>query len=397
MASKYFRSQQAAFDTFCAVVPAPHGLIRDLSKHVTRGRLTRHHDLATDPAQHRLVQLRFGSPAAMLHVFATVKHPDSDDPTLLLETLIMKRLFVFITTGLLIGSLPIPAAGAQLTSGEYFVTQSWSQEKKFHRPYYVRVPKGISDLNKGEQRKYPVFVLLHGGGGTAKRAMRRHLKQYPTIAKNYVMVFPNGYRNSWNIVSERSKADDRGFIEAIIEHLATYDNVQRNNFTIMGNSNGAALANQMAIESRLPNIRNYLTGVSQLNVFQHDGRNFKAQGANNDYQTFATPLAGKRLMNISGADDHTVPYRGGPSGIIPARGGRLEFIDAEESIFLWAKAMGYGGNKLSRPSRIAGKLEIYSYLDGDVVHYKVNGSAHGATRMIDEKILLTFIERMPAD
>ena len=81
------------------------------------------------------------------------------------------------------------------------------------------------------------------------------------------MVFPDGYLKSWNIVSERSKADDRSFIETIVTKLCAYDNVQKDNFTIMGNSNGAALVNQLAIECRLPNIRNYVTGVSPLNVF----------------------------------------------------------------------------------------------------------------------------------
>ena len=55
------------------------------------------------------------------------------------------------------------------------------------------------------------------------------------------MVFAQGYRESWNIVSERSKADDRGFIEAIVLKLATFKNVDSNDFTIMGVSNGAAL------------------------------------------------------------------------------------------------------------------------------------------------------------
>ncbi len=66
------------------------------------------------------------------------------------------------------------------------------------------------------------------------------LRRHPTLAARYVMVFPDGYLKSWNIVSERSKADDRGFIEAIVEKLSAYNNVQKDNFTIMGSSNGAA-------------------------------------------------------------------------------------------------------------------------------------------------------------
>jgi len=56
--------------------------------------------------------------------------------------------------------------------------------------------------------------------------------------------------------------------------LAKTENVDPGSFTIMGASNCAALVNQLAIESKLPRIRNYISGVSQLNVWQYDGTYF---------------------------------------------------------------------------------------------------------------------------
>jgi poly(3-hydroxybutyrate) depolymerase len=277
-------------------------------------------------------------------------------------------------------------ANGKLSSGEYSIRQSWSQEQDFPRPYQVNVPANP------DNRKLPVLIFLHGNGGNARSAMSGFLKQHPTMARRYVMVFPNGYLKSWNISAERSKADDRRFIEAIVEKLAAYENVQSDNFTIMGNSNGAALANQLAIESRLPNIRNYVTAVSPLNVLQHDGRNFKAKGDDNSYEAVATPRTGARIMNISGTEDHLIPYAGGPSPAIPAKNGKLGFVAAEESIFLWAKAMGYQGEKLKKPSSPVGKLEIFSYLDGAIIHYKALGEGHGAAGAIDEVTLLRFLE-----
>jgi poly(3-hydroxybutyrate) depolymerase len=277
-------------------------------------------------------------------------------------------------------------ANGKLSSGEYSIRQSWSQEQDFPRPYQVNVPANP------DNRKLPVLIFLHGNGGNARSAMSGFLKQHPTMARRYVMVFPDGYLKSWNISAERSKADDRRFIEAIVEKLAAYENVQSDNFTIMGNSNGAALANQLAIESRLPNIRNYVTAVSPLNVLQHDGRNFKAKGDDNSYEAVATPRTGARIMNISGTEDHLIPYAGGPSPAIPAKNGKLGFVAAEESIFLWAKAMGYQGEKLKKPSSPVGKLEIFSYLDGAIIHYKALGEGHGAAGAIDEVTLLRFLE-----
>jgi poly(3-hydroxybutyrate) depolymerase len=294
--------------------------------------------------------------------------------------------FIVVLTTVLVTSSPIVAVGQQMKSGEYSVTQSWSQEQAYKRPYYVSVP------DRADQKKLPVFIFLHGNGGNAKGAMNGFMRRHRAMAAKYVMVFPDGYQRSWNIVSERSKADDRGFIEAIVKHVATYDNVQPDNFNIMGNSNGAALVNQLAIETKLPNIRNYVSAASPLNVYQHDGENFKAKGDDNNYASMAEPMAGKRLMNISGTNDRLIPYHGGPSKVIPAKAGKLGFIDAEESIFLWAKQMGYTGHKLSKPSRIEGKLAMFSYLGGDVIHYKVIDEGHGASRAISEKILLDFLE-----
>ena len=291
-------------------------------------------------------------------------------------------LFIVLASPLAPGSQLL---AEQIASGEYSVTQSWSQEQNYERLYFVRVP------DHDDQEKFPVFIFLHGNGGNARRSMDRFLRSHPTMARKYVTVFAEGYQKSWNIVSERSKADDRGFIEEIVRKLATFENLQADNFSIMGNSNGAALVNQMAIETKLPNIRNYVSAVSPLNVFQHDGEHFKAKGEDNNYRQIANPELGKRLLNISGTEDKLVPYRGGPSKVIPAKDGKLAFVDAEESVFLWAQQMGARGKKLVDPRR-EGNLEIFSYLDGNVVHIKVTGAGHGAGGMISERRLLAFLE-----
>ncbi|MBM81633.1 MAG: hypothetical protein CMJ78_13725 [Planctomycetaceae bacterium] len=296
------------------------------------------------------------------------------------------KQFLPLLVAIVLGSICTHAIAEDLTSGEYFVTQTWSQETDFRRPFFVNVP------NQRQEAELPVFIFLHGNGGNAKGAMNGFLRRNRELAAQYITVFPNGYRASWNISAERSKADEVVFIEAIVKRLAKYENVSSNEFSIMGNSNGAALVNQLMIESKLPNVRNFISGVSPLNVFQHDGMNFRAKGKDNNYKEIAKPMVGKRLMNISGTEDRLIPYRGGPSRVIPAKGGKLGFVDAEESIFLWAKQMGYKGKKLSKPSRVEGKLGVFSYLDGDVIHYKVVGGGHGATGAISEQKLLKFLK-----
>ncbi|MFT7516109.1 MAG: poly(3-hydroxybutyrate) depolymerase [Candidatus Omnitrophota bacterium] len=270
-------------------------------------------------------------------------------------------------------------------SGEYFVTQSWLQETDFKRPYLVNVPK------EAHSESRPVLIFLHGNGGNAKGAMRGFMHRNKTLSVTCILVFAQGYKESWNIVSERAQSDDLGFIETIVTTLGTFDNVQKETFTIMGSSNGAALANQIAIETKLPQIKNYVCMVSHLNGYQHDGKHFKAKGADNNYTAIALPMTGKRILNISGDSDDLVPYKGGPSKAIPAKGGRLTFVDAEQSIFLWARHFGYTGEKLIEPTAIKGQLEMFSYLDGDVVHYKAVGSRHNAGGALTEELLLEFL------
>lgn len=290
----------------------------------------------------------------------------------------------FLIGFIALGGVPL-SASERLESGRYAVVQSWSQEQDFPRPYYVQVP------DHAQQEKHPVFIFLHGNGGSAEGALKGLSRKLENIAKNYIMVFPQGYANSWNIVSERSEADDRGFIEAIVTQLATYDNVQADRFTIMGSSNGAALVNQLAIECRLPNVRNYITAVSPLNAYQHDGSDFRAKGEDNNYRQVVQPMTGKRLLNLSGTQDRLVPYHGGPSPVIPAKDGKMAFVDAEESTFKWAQRMGYRGDRLNQPSSVDGQLEFFRYLDGDVVHVKVNDEGHGAMRAVDEGVLIDFL------
>ena len=300
----------------------------------------------------------------------------------------MSRLFTFFT--LLIPALPAigfaqPPSPSEITSGRYTVTQTWPQEKDYERPYYVHVP------NRPSRKRLPVFVFLHGNGGRAERAMAGMMNRLKTIASTHIMVFPEGYERSWNIVSERSKADDTAFIEAIVTRLANYPNVAPDRFTIMGNSNGAALVNQLAIESKLPNIRNLITAVSPLNVYQHNGKGFRARGRANRYMRIVRPLTGRKLLNISGTEDRLVPYRGGPSPVIPGKGAKLAFVNAEESAFLWARHMGHKGGRLIQPTRSDGKLEFFEYLGGQIIHIRVNGEGHGAAGALSEKVLLDFI------
>ena len=290
---------------------------------------------------------------------------------------------LFYSIALLLGSHLVGFA-LELESGSYTINQDWSQEQDYERSYFVHVPESVEPL--------PLFIFLHGNGGNAERSMQSFTRRYKGLSKRYNMVFAQGYLKSWNIVSERSKAPDREFIEAIVTELAEYSNVKASGAVLMGSSNGAALVNQFAVETKLDHFSHYITVVSQLNAWQHDGIAFKAKGRHNNYTESVVPLKGKCLMNVSGANDQLVPYAGGPSKGIRAKSGKLAFVDAERSTFLWAQHYGYEGEQLSQPSESSEVMDTFSYLDGTVIHCKMNTRAHNAGGALTEVMLLEFLD-----
>ena len=98
-------------------------------------------------------------------------------------------------------------------------------------------------------------------------------------------------------------------------------------------------------------------------------------------------------MNVSGANDKLVPYAGGPSKGIRAKDGKLAFVDAERSAFLWAQHYGYKGEQLNQPSESSEEMNVFSYLDGVVVHYKMKTRAHNAGGALTEVMLLEFLNQ----
>ena len=294
-----------------------------------------------------------------------------------------KVLHLLYAIALLFGSYSVGFA-LELESGSYSINQDWSQEQGYERSYLVHAPNIVEPL--------PLFIFLHGNGGNAERSMTSFIKRYKELSKRYNIVFAQGYLKSWNIVSERSQAPDREFIEAIVAELAEYSNVQAGGAVLMGSSNGAALVNQFAVETKLDHFSHYITVVSQLNAWQHDGTAFKAKGRHNNYTESVVPLKGKCLMNVSGANDQLVPYAGGPSKGIRAKSGKLAFVDAERSAFLWAQHYGYTGEQLSQSSESSEAMDTFSYLDGAVIHYKMNTRAHNAGGGLTEAMLLEFLD-----
>ena len=258
-----------------------------------------------------------------------------------------------------------------LESGSFEIIQSWAQEENYHRLVNVAVPDTSGP--------FPVVIYLHGFGGSGNVNAINYLGDVIRVAPNgYLASTPNGQlKRSWNIGKEPSKAPDVDFIRQIIQYLKLHANVDANRITIVGSSNGGALLNRLMIELESNTFHQGVGLVSNMITNMFDGVNFRYDPSGNvQYNQSITPTTGRRMLTICGENDTTVPYNGG-TGVW-----QNQFISAQTNTFIWARHMGYEGNQLldtqGVPYSAYNDLIEYSYLDGDISHYKHLNKGHNA-------------------
>jgi len=265
-----------------------------------------------------------------------------------------------------------------LNSGVFNVVQKWSQQPLgYSREVITKVPsQGL--------KKYPVVIVLHGNGGTANSFLNKF-----NYLNNQIIIAPQGYLRSWNIKKEKSKAPDIDFIKEIVTHVKQFDNVDSENISILGSSNGSALVNQLLIEYDEPSFKKAICKVSQLNTFQYHKNKFWSQ-SDNFFNIPSVPKKGRKILCLAGSEDNVTNYKGG-EGVLG-----YFFLNAEESAYVFAKAMGYKGEKISFNLSEEGPIFFFkfSYLDGDVVHYRVEGAGHGFGSLLNDanQIIKDFLD-----
>ena len=226
----------------------------------------------------------------------------------------------------------------------------------------------------------PVVISLHGNGGDGQSAT--DIKDgNPELAATHILIGPDGPESSWNIIAEASKLDDALYIgTTLVNHLATFSNVVPT-FGLYGFSNGAALTNRILIENDDPRIAWAITDGSQLNTRQYRAGAFYVGGSDNAYTTRKAALTPRRVLQITGARDDTIPATGGPSVIPDGLGGVVNFVDWQVSANAYARAYGYTGGQASLSPDDANTAQA-SYLNGQVVavNFKSGGHVLGAAK-----------------
>ena len=176
------------------------------------------------------------------------------------------------------------------------------------RTYLVRFPLKPSSSN------YPIVFYFHGGRGTAFKFFRNLGEVHRLIDDNqFIGIFPQGFRKSWNLSLEPSKADDVAWVTEIFEEISKLRFVDSSSVYAVGISNGAGLVNKLGKETEIFN------GIAPI-VSQQTVKMLKV-----------TPHRGISVFQVNGDNDPLVPLEGGLSRILH------KFVSAKESAQNWAR------------------------------------------------------------
>ena len=245
----------------------------------------------------------------------------------------------------------------------FTINQTWHQQPDgFEREVYVLQPQKTN-------KKPPVVIFFHGNGGMASGALGRF-----RYLGNVLLVAPQGYERSWNIHGERSEAPDVEFVRRLLKELPRrFPNADYSNVTLIGSSNGAGLLYRLMIEmDEKPFKRVIMLVASMVTQQYHENSFWKPSRHTRTYDVKVEPTTDPELIYFHGTNDKVVPYYGGLRG-------RFPHLSAQETIFRWAQAYGYQGKQLkdSDSRTIAQGIQKYDYLDGRLLHYKLQGAGHG--------------------
>lgn len=120
---------------------------------------------------------------------------------------------------------------------------------------YKRVYRVYSPANLEKTGKYPLLVLLHGGGGTGKGMINLARGGFEKLAdrNGAILAYPDGIDKNWNDYradksrkAQRENIDDVAFISAMLGEIAKAYPVDPARTYASGISNGAMMSYTLA-------------------------------------------------------------------------------------------------------------------------------------------------------
>jgi polyhydroxybutyrate depolymerase len=230
------------------------------------------------------------------------------------------------------------------------------------RTYTIYLPDDFD-----QARRYPVLMVLHGGGGDAALVAEQTGFSAHVDGERFVLVFPEAGGRQWNDGREttRSEYDDVAFLKAVVQSLVEKHSADPAHVFVAGVSNGGMMAQRLACEAS-----ETFAGFAIVNA------NMPADLAGNCRPSHARPFA-----LFFGTEDPIMPPAGGE--VRSARQARLgaggEVVAAADTVKFWAQANGCGAGS-ERP--VSDRAE-----DGTTVRQLTYQTCMHSTQVVEFEIV----------
>ena len=185
------------------------------------------------------------------------------------------------------------------------------------RSYYIHLPAA-------HDGPMPLFVLLHGMGGSAEKLRYGLGFNERANQQGFAVLYPQGQpladsSSHWNAGLPFSKVDDTGFLSDLIAHVVKAQGLNARQVFVIGISNGGFMAYHLACSGRIE-----LAGIASVigTMSARDWNNCRPRGSVD-------------LLHIHGVHDPLVPYRGGQSWTEP----RVTLHPVPEVVRFWASGL----------------------------------------------------------
>lgn len=238
----------------------------------------------------------------------------------------------------------------------------------------VQNPNAETLVHDGETREYvlyipssydgttavPLMLNFHGYGGNATEYMASADMRLLAESEIFILVYPQGSSldgfSHWNASlpnsSNKSNADDLGFIEALINQLSSDYMINSERIYACGYSNGGMMSYGLACYKS-----NLIAAMGSIS------------GAMLDIAD-CTPSHPMPIINIHGTSDGVLPYNGSS-----------DYNSVETTLNYWRDFNNTSTTPVTNSVNDNGNVIEYSmYADGDngssVAHYKVIEGGH---------------------
>jgi polyhydroxybutyrate depolymerase len=211
-------------------------------------------------------------------------------------------LVVFIILGVFF--LHVQGEAFQFKPGQY---KEYLIHDGIRRTYILHIPPQYDS-----QKRLPLVLLFHGGGGNAKQALDQYGLAEKANKEGFILVAPNGtgkLKNrllTWNVsfgfgYAMKNNVDDIGFAQKLIYKLEEKLRIAPDRIFATGISNGGILCHFIAA-----NLSNKIAAIAPV-VATIGGK----RSANERYILPPSPNKAVSVIAFNGLLDKRIPYSGG--------------------------------------------------------------------------------------